>query len=1044
VKLRLFLALVGTSFLGSLSLHAQFTWTGAGPDDNSTTASNWLGGVAPVGDGTEDFIFGDSPRSQPNLPTDFAVHNVTITARGTGYFWGDPGGGPTTNLTLTGDVTSTSGSGPFFVFNQDTLTLSPGTHTFTAGSSETGADLYVFGSLAGGGDLVKTGPRGLIVSSPDDASTYTGNIDLQDGNLNVAGDKSLGTGTITMDGGHLNVAYYDTDHTVKLYNNLVFTYATAYFGGDFNNPALLTFTGSGTAAAGVTGVYFYANNQTQLTLEGGLGQTDAGTSYEFDGGGTYILTGANTYTGSTAVDSGSTLIFGSTAPSMPGGLLVNGTGYLGSEVTTNVQNNFLNRFDMADSDGIIGLDSPSISSPQTFAEDLDLTGFNYAARFGTATAAIFSGMLTPQFTTYQFGGRGILRVTSDLSDGTGYYNLTASDGLQLYLSGHNTYTSGTTAQGGAAIVFDSNTAIPGLGLLTSNYNGYIGMTVNSSLTPQEFLGYFDTEGTSGVIGFDVSDPFTQPYTSQVFSGDIDLTGFNSNVFLGTSTAATLSGIITPYGTEYRFTGFRNGQLTVASTLSDIDLMTPRDVMIGLNTEDLVNLAPPGVTYHPSVTLTGDNTYTGGTYLQSGQLIVGQSNGVVGTDATTALGTGEVYIQYFGSTSTGLSVTTDGIIINNAFDFSSNDGFTIGGAFNFTLSGNLKGCAPGGFIQKIDGNTITLTGDNSNLDTGFAVNNGMLIFGSDTAAGTETLNLLNGNLGTTEVEFTSSAPVMGSLEGQGNTTVALDMPALSVLTINQTIDGTYDGLISGIGGINKDGPNALTLTNSNTYSGGTMITNGTLVATNNSALGTGAVVLNGGSLSLGSGVTLDNALSFGASGGTLGGNGTFTGPVTIGTNAHLAPGNSPGLMTFTGGLTWAPGGTYDIQVESAAGSAGVGYDSINVTGGLVFTATLGTPFKLTLNSLDMTGAAGAVTDFDNSQGYAWLIAHSDNLTGFDPNNVTIDTTNFTNSLGTGGFNVSAIGNDIFLNFSPVPEPSTYALLGLGLGTLWLGCRRRRRA
>jgi hypothetical protein len=87
----------------------------------------------------------------------------------------------------------------------------------------------------------------------------------------------------------------------------------------------------------------------------------------------------------------------------------------------------------------------------------------------------------------------------------------------------------------------------------------------------------------------------------------------------------------------------------------------------------------------------------------------------------------------------------------------------------------------------------------------------------------------------------------------------------------------------------------------------------------------------------------------------------------------------------------------------------------------------------------------VADFNASNGYAWLIAHTDGITGFNAANISINTVNFTNSLGaTGAFNVSAVGNDIYLNFSPVPEPSTYALLTAGLGLLLLKTARRRRS
>src|SRR5207244_7330779 len=103
------------------------------------------------------------------------------------------------------------------------------------------------------------------------------------------------------------------------------------------------------------------------------------------------------------------------------------------------------------------------------------------------------------------------------------------------------------------------------------------------------------------------------------------------------------------------------------------------------------------------------------------------------------------------------------------------------------------------------------------------------------------------------------------------------------------DGGFSG---GTGGsLTKAGSGKLSLTNANTYTGGTTITRGTLLVKNTtgSATGTGAVQVNAG---------------------TLGGTGKITGAVTIGTGsssgAILLAGDSatrPGTLTVNNTLTF---------------------------------------------------------------------------------------------------------------------------------------------
>jgi hypothetical protein len=144
------------------------------------------------------------------------------------------------------------------------------------------------------------------------------------------------------------------------------------------------------------------------------------------------------------------------------------------------------------------------------------------------------------------------------------------------------------------------------------------------------------------------------------------------------------------------------------------------------------------------------------------------------------------------------------------------------------------------------------------------------------------------------------------------------------------------------------------------------------------------------------------------------------------------------------LNLGGGGAMTFDLATASGTAGVDYDTLAVTGTVNITATMGSPFTINVESIAPgTGLPGLAT-FNNSSSYQWTLVSAGSLSGFSASDFVINTGSFSNSLGIGGFYVAQNGNSIDLDFTPVPEPSTWALMALGGLSVGMMVRRRRPA
>ncbi len=369
----------------------------------------------------------------------------------------------------------------------------------------------------------------------------------------------------------------------------------------------------------------------------------------------------------------------------------------------------------------------------------------------------------------------------------------------------------------------------------------------------------------------------------------------------------------------------------------------------------------------TLVLSGSNTYAAGTQVSSGTIEVSSSANLSGPSAPIYLSGGTLHATGNITTSGTVNVTDNSILEVDPAMTTALTGNLIGsngktltlagtgihsfasvvvnGSDSFTISGSIAGTAS---LQKSGTGTFTLQGSNQSSG-GVNIADGTFIAPNDSVLGSTSapLTLSGGTLSVTEA-FTVNT----------NRTIQSTSSLSTILvTDNQTL--TIGQAIGGGGGLNKTGGGTLVLNGVNTYTGTT------------------------------------NVLA-----GALRGIGTV-GPLHIGSNASLAPGNSPGTIS-SGSVTFDAQSIYAVEITPTA-------TSLLIASGPV-----------TINNSDVivTQDAGS---YPRQGSYEILQATS--ISG-----------SF-NSLVSGGlpgynFSLNTVGNSIYLSYS-MSEISTSNLTGNAL-------------
>jgi fibronectin-binding autotransporter adhesin len=477
------------------------------------------------------------------------------------------------------------------------------------------------------------------------------------------------------------------------------------------------------------------------------------------------------------------------------------------------------------------------------------------------------------------------------------------------------------------------------------------------------------------------------------------------------------------------------RVTATDTASNTFNVLPRNGAIELPTAGSTFTHTGALAGGGTLTKTGPGTlvlngtgtnFTGGVTVNAGRLDV-PSEAALGT-ATLATGPGGT-IRYTAATPTtartfnlagqlevpGQVLTLSGATINGGFLVGSGviatqagsantfAGNTTAPSMNLSLAGtdSLTNVTHGGSLTKPAGSTATLTRFTNTSSGRMDVSGGLSV--SDFVSNGRIT--INGGGTVTQTNASTAAP--------------LTLGGGSVTTVN--VGGTLNLGASGSQQVGR-------------LAGGLLVNNGTV---------------NGGRL----------VVDFG---GLARGTGTYeVNPLTV-NGGRYSPGSSPGRGNV-GTFIADANGTYDFEINDGSpggeGPTGEGpfrgwdlltirNDANSANSAFVVEATPTNRFTINLVTLAAPSPSdtAGLDDFDPNVTQQWLAFQVDPdatnafPNGFNSDAFAINTTGFLNTFN-GTFALTRTGNDLFVTYTPVPEPGAAAVL-LGLGGLIAGRRVRR--
>ena len=357
------------SLLASSALHAATcTWNGNGTNKNWTTATNWVGSVAPVAGDDLVFPVGPAQRAPFNdYPAGTTFNSITVSNSGyalqgasvalnAGVAAYNPAGlvqvyNP---LTLLSNQTISANGGSLYLQAQ----IDTAGHTLTfsaAGEIQT----TLFSRIIGSGSLIKAGP---VTVSLGGTNSYTGLTEIREGGLaglQPSAFGSTGSGTVVSNGASvILLGGASIPEPLELYGTIQTSSGAGSATNFWTGPITLVAPGA------------QINTDPPLTISGLI---SGGGSLTKNGAGTLTLTADNTYTGATTNLFGDLLLNGS-QPQSPVYLMagfLGGTGTVGTIMAIGFGTKTLSPGGTSPLNGILTCSSVTLSASTVFRADLN-------------------------------------------------------------------------------------------------------------------------------------------------------------------------------------------------------------------------------------------------------------------------------------------------------------------------------------------------------------------------------------------------------------------------------------------------------------------------------------------------------------------------------------------------------------------------------------------------------------------------------------------------------------------------------------------------